>query len=80
MEYEKLAKSHVMLLSVMELYQFCPKMYQVCVIFGATKKLSIDVESLHFRTFSTKRRECKIMKRDGHEKLTNGHGKVMKKS
>ena len=43
MEREKLAKSHG-ILSVMEFYQFCPKMYQICMFFTATKKLSIDVK------------------------------------
>ena len=49
------------------------------VFFAATKKLSIDVESPHFLTFSAKYHECKIEKRDGHGKLRNDHGKVMEK-
>ena len=49
---------------------------------ATAKKLSINVESLHFPTFSTKRSECKIEKRDGHHSWkikTNAHGKVMEK-
>ena len=45
--------------------------------FATTKKLIIRVESLHFPVFSTKCREYKIKKRDGHGKLRNCHGKVM---
>ena len=56
---------------------FAPKMYQICI---RLKKLSIDVENLHFPMFSAKCRKCKIAKRDGHGKLTNGHGKVMGKN
>ena len=39
----------------------------------------IDVESLHFMTFSTKHHKGKIRKRDGHGKLRNGYGTVIKK-
>ena len=40
-------------LSVMEFYQFCPKMYQICMCFTATKKLSIDVKKKsHFQTLA----------------------------
>ena len=42
------------------------------VFFVTTKILNSHLESPHFLTFSTKRRECKIGKR-------NGHGKVMDK-
>ena len=76
--------SHGILFSVMEFcfqswnfINFAPKIDQICVSFAATKKLSINVERLHFPTFSAKRCKCKISKRDGHGKLTNGHGKVM---
>ena len=41
-----------------------------------TKTSNIDVESLHFPTFSTKCREGKMEKRDGHGQLRNGHGKI----
>ena len=51
----------------------------VC-FFATSKKLSIDVESLRFPTYSAKCRECKIAKRDDYGKLTNGHGKVMEKN
>ena len=47
MKHEKLPKSHGSLLSLMEFYQFC-------MFFATTKKLSIDVESLHFSAFSAK--------------------------
>ena len=45
----------------------------------ATKKLSSDLESQHFQTFSAKRHKLKIGQRDGHGKSRNGHGKVMEK-
>ena len=41
-------------------------------VFCHHKKLSIDVESVHFLMFSAKSCECRIDKRDGH-------GKVMKR-
>ena len=44
-----------------------------------TKKLSRNLESLHFPTYSAKCRECKIGKRYSHGKLRNGQGKVMEK-
>ena len=59
---------------------FATESYQIYMLFATTKKLSIDVESQHFLMFSVKCRKCKIEKRDGHEKLRNGHGKVMEKS
>ena len=45
-----------------------------------TKILSSDLESTHFLTFSVKRCECKIGKRNGHGKSRNGHGKAIEKS
>ena len=60
----------------MEFSQFCPRIDYVTCFFATTKRLSIDVESLHFPTFSA---ECKIEKRDGRGNLRNGHGKVMEK-
>ena len=58
-----------------------PILPQNCIIFvcifSTTKNLSIDVKSQHFLKFSRKHRKCKIAKRDGHGKLSNGHGKVM---
>ena len=42
------------------------------MFFATTKKLSIDVENMHFLRFSTKCCEYKKEKR-------NGHGKVMDK-
>ena len=79
MQHEKLAKSHGILLLVKEFYQFCPILYKICMFFATTKKLSINVESLHFPTFCAKHRECKIDKRDDHEKLRNSHRKVTEK-
>ena len=58
---------------------FAPKFYQFCMVFVTAKKLSSKVESLHFLMFSTKCRECKIGKRDGHGKSRNSHGKVIGK-
>ena len=53
---------------VMEFYDqswkftnFAPELYQICMFFAITTKLSID---LHFLTFSAKRHKCKIEKRD----------------
>ena len=83
MAHEKLAKSHGILLSVMELYyqswnfNFAPEVCHICLFFATTKKLSINVESPHFPTFSAKRSDCKIEKREGHGKLRNCHVKVM---
>ena len=74
-DMKTLAKSHVILLSVLEFY----KLYQICVFFATTKKLSIDVERPYFPMFSTKCHECKIDEKDGHGKLRNGHGTVMDK-
>ena len=59
---------------------FASKMYQICMFFATSKKLSIDVESLRFQTYSAKCRKCKIAKREDYGKLTNGHGKVMDKN
>ena len=50
------------------------------VFFVTTKKLSRNLESPHFLTFSAKCCECEIRKGYGHGKLRNGHGRVMKKS
>ena len=58
---------------------FVPELYRICILFGATKIFSTDLESLHFLMFSLKRRECKIGKTDGHGKSRNGYGKVMEK-
>ena len=44
-----------------------------------TKKLSSNLETPHFLTFSTKCRECKFGKRDAHGKSRIGHGGVMEK-
>ena len=53
------------------LFNFAPELYQICTFLAATKKLSIDLESLHFPMFLAKRREFKMER--------NGHGKVMEK-
>ena len=58
---------------------FAPKLYQIYIFFSYTKKLSSDLQSLQFLTFSTKCRTCKIGKQDGHGKSRNGHGKVMER-
>ena len=50
-----------------------------CTNFATTKKLSINVESLHFPMFSAKYGEYKSEKRDGHGKSRNGEGKVRKR-
>ena len=46
---------------VMEFYDqswiftnFAPELYQICMLFATTTKLSIDVESPHFLMFSAK--------------------------
>ena len=44
---------------------FIPELYQICIFFPPPK----DVESLHFPTFSAKRCEHKINKRDVHGKV-----------
>ena len=49
------------------------------MFFVTAKKLSSNLESTHFLMFSTKCRECKIGKRDGHGKSRNGHEKVLEK-
>ena len=43
MEHEKLAKSHGILLSVIEVYQFCSRIVPNLYVFGTTRTLSIDV-------------------------------------
>ena len=57
------------LLSVMEFYQFCPRLVPSLYVLATTKKLSINVKSLHFPMFSAKHCRCKIFNRDGHGKL-----------
>ena len=49
MEHEKLAKSHGIFL------------IKFVFFLVTTKKLSSDLESLHFQRFSAKRRECKMV-------------------
>ena len=49
------------------------------LFFVTTKKLSSNLESLHFSTFSAKCCECKIGKKDGYGKSRNGGGKVIDK-
>ena len=58
---------------------FASELYQISIFLVTTKKLNSDLESLHFQTFSAKRRECKIRKRNGRGKSRNGHRKVMEK-
>ena len=60
------------------LTNFAPELYQSCILFVTTKKLSSNLEiPLFFLRFSAKCRECKIGKRDGHGKSRNGHRKVI---
>ena len=73
MEHAKLAKSHGILLSVMEFDQFCLQIIPNLYVFTTTRKLSIGVESPQNAA------NAKIKKRDGHGKLKNGNGKVMEK-
>ena len=54
-------------------------LYKINSFWVTAKKLSSDLESLHFLAFSAKRRKFKIGERDGHGKLKNGHEKVMEK-
>ena len=76
MEHEKMAKSYEFYNRSWTFYQFC---HELNLFFTTTKKLSIDVKSLHFQTFLAKHRECKIGKRDGHGKSRNGPRKVKEK-
>ena len=64
---------------VMEFYQFCPQFVLNYIFLVTTKKLSGDLESPHFLTFSEKGSEIRIGETDGHGKSRNGHGKVMEK-
>ena len=48
-------------------YGILPILPQICIVLVNTKKLSSNLESLHFPMFSAKCCECKIGKRDGHE-------------
>ena len=59
--------------------KFAPKFYQIRNFVVTTKKLSSNLESPHFPTFSAKCCKCKIRKKDGYGKSRNGHGKVMEK-
>ena len=65
MEHEKLAKSHGILLYVMEFYQF------------SSQIVHNFLERPHFPIFFTKCHKYKIDKRDRLGKLRNGHGKVI---
>ena len=58
---------------------FAPELYQICIYFANTMKVNINVGSPHFLMFSANYWECKIVKKDGHGKLRNDHGKVMEK-
>ena len=41
---------------------FAPKFYQICIFFVTAKKLSSNLESPHFQTFSAKYCKCKIVR------------------
>ena len=71
--------SYGMLWSVMEFYQFCLWIVSNLSFLSPLKKLSSNLESPHFPTFSAKCRKCKFKKRNCHGKSRNGHGKVMEK-
>ena len=74
MDHEKLAKSHgILLISVMEFYQFCPQIVQNLCFFATTKKLSINVESPHFPTVSAKRCKSMVTKGQMCDALSMGH-------
>ena len=62
---------------VTEFYPFCPQIVLNLYFSVITMKLSSDLESPHFPTFSAKRCEFKIGERNGHGKSRYGHGKVM---
>ena len=83
MEHKKLAKfiiSHeIFIISHGILPIFAPELYHIYMFFATTKKLSINVESLHFQMFSTKCHKYEIDKRNGHRRLRTSHGKVMEK-
>ena len=58
---------------------FDPELYQICkknLVTTITKKLSDDLESLHFLTFSTKRTNAKL----GREMVMENQEMVMEKS
>ena len=59
---------------------FGHKFYQIGMFFVTIKELSMNVESLHFLTFSAKHSKCKMDKIDGHGKLRDGHAKYFVKS
>ena len=59
--------------------EFCDQPAKFVSFFVTAKKLSRNLECLHFPMFSAKCRKQKIGKRDGHGKSRNGHGKVMEK-
>ena len=65
--------------SVMEFFQFCLQIVLNLYFLVPNKKLSSDLESPHFPTFSAKRCKFKIGDRDAHGNSRNGNGKVMKK-
>ena len=63
MEHEKLAKSHGIFYQSWNFTNFVPQFHQICIFVVTAKKLSSNLERLHFLTFSAKCRECKIRKR-----------------
>ena len=59
---------------------FAYELHQIWMFFVTTKKLRIDIESSHFPRFSEKSCKCNLTEnRNGHGKLSNGHGKVIGK-
>ena len=59
---------------------FVLKLYDSCMFFATTKKLIIHEESLHFLTFSAKRRKCEIWQQRWSWKIEKwswkSHGKI----
>ena len=56
---------------------FAPNCTKFVFFLVNVKKLSSDLESLHFPKMSAKYSELKIGEGSGHGKSRNGHGKVM---
>ena len=52
---------------------FPPKLYEMCMSFAATKKISIRVEVCIFQCFLQNASNMENDNRDGHGKLKNGH-------
>ena len=51
------------------LTNLAPESYQICTFFATFEKLSIDVGSVHFSTFSAKCHKYEMKMRDCHKKI-----------